>query len=195
MKEGSIRMPVEVIQQGDSTYLDVQVNDIKQTSVYKEVLTELVTSKQNVKDVIILSASYISVLLVITIMVYKVNITWNNLVKRTNKHREHKLKIYYIIDRLYTYWSLWAVFLFVDACLMFIWGLKMPYLILGLVLITVYGVIRRIFRINKEKGYHDDELEQDVKNFLKDTIITPVNRKIQSEIEREKQNDNFYEED
>ena len=82
------------MQKGDSVFIDLQANEIRNTSVYRDVANELLTARENVRMQIVLFSSYTIALMLITLMVFKVNGDWNKLVRKLNETRKKKLKIY-----------------------------------------------------------------------------------------------------
>lgn len=70
------KMPVELVNVGDTTYVDMQAKDVKElyVEIFGKTAKEMLLSKDNIQNQILLITSYSSILLFILIFIPLVNI-------------------------------------------------------------------------------------------------------------------------
>ena len=184
------KMPVELVNVGDTTYVDMQAKDVKElyVEIFGKTAKEMLLSKDNIQNQILLITSYSSILLFILIFIPLVNIKWNKTfdrvseiwkkINQTEDRNDKMLKLslqrHKIGDRILFNLSLWGCALSMDTLLVFSNIYDFPYLSVPLLLFIVRNVIKITSSISGMNGYKDDDIADNFDKILKQMVIKPI---------------------
>ena len=175
----------------DTIYYQINKKDLK--TLYGQVFGEMIDEK-SAKDHIILTATYVPLVLIFTLLISLVNIRWNKAYKRikdkepiANLSDEDKenikkldLQFYKVPDRIFFYMVVWSLSAIFDSLMVLNDIFDVPW---GAILASIYTITKVIARLvggSTLMGVNDSDLIKHYGKYIRSMIVDSITDKIKN---------------
>ena len=181
----------ERIMTSDTVYYQINRKDLK--TLYEQAFGDMINEK-SAKDHIILTVTYVPLVLIFTLLISLVNMRWNKAYKRikdkesiadlSDEDKENikklDLQFYKVPDRIFFYMVVWLLSAIFDTLMLLNDIFDVPW---GAILASIYTITKVIARLvggSTLMGVNDSDLVKHYGKYIKSMLVDSISEKIKN---------------
>ena len=175
----------------DTIYYQINKKDLK--ALYGQVFGEMI-DERSAKDHIILTITYVPLVLVFTLLITLVNVRWNRAYKRIKDKepvadlsdedkvniKKLDLQFYKIPDRIFFYTVIWIVSAIFDTLMVLNDIFDIPWAAIFASIFTISKVIARLVGGSTLMGVDDSDLVENYGKHIRSMLVDSITDKIKN---------------
>ncbi len=177
----------------DTVFYQINKKDLK--TLYEQAFGDMI-DEDSAKDQLVLTFTYIPLILIFTLLISLVNVRWNRAYRRLKSKqddaslteedmvniRKLDLQYYEIPDRIFFYLVVWVVAAILDTLIILNGILEVPWLAISAACFTAWRVFVRLVGGSTLRGIDDNDLLENYGKHIKGMLFDGIIDKIKGSI-------------